>query len=87
MLICLPFCQLIIACKKGGTSIEDLAEKFPDMIVKVVTYVFSSDIEALLSRQNPIYFSTNLTYFHFLHLIDRYLLMFSKELQMKMLQR
>lgn len=29
--------QLIIACKKGGTSIEDLAEKFPDMIIKVVT--------------------------------------------------
>lgn len=28
--------QLIIACRKGGTSIEDLAEKFPDMIIKVV---------------------------------------------------
>lgn len=27
--------QIIIACRKGGTSIEDLAEKFPDMIVKV----------------------------------------------------
>lgn len=27
--------QLIISCRKGGTSIEDLAEKFPDMIVKV----------------------------------------------------
>lgn len=27
--------QLIISCSKGGTSIEDLAEKFPDMIVKV----------------------------------------------------
>ncbi|KAG5514623.1 hypothetical protein RHGRI_035876 [Rhododendron griersonianum] len=27
---------LIIACRKGGTSIEDLAEKFPDMIIKVV---------------------------------------------------
>lgn len=27
--------QLIIACRKGGTSIEDLAEKFPDMIIKV----------------------------------------------------
>lgn len=27
--------QLIIACQKGGTSIEDLAEKYPDMIVKV----------------------------------------------------
>jgi hypothetical protein len=30
----LPF-QLIIACSKGGTSIEDLAEKYPDMIIKV----------------------------------------------------
>lgn len=28
--------QIIIACKKGGTSIEDLAEKFPDMIIKVI---------------------------------------------------
>ena len=28
--------QIIIACRKGGTSIEDLAEKFPDMIVKVI---------------------------------------------------
>jgi succinyl-CoA synthetase beta subunit len=27
--------QLIIACSKGGTSIEDLAEKYPDMIIKV----------------------------------------------------
>ncbi|KAJ1397855.1 Succinyl-CoA synthetase-like [Sesbania bispinosa] len=31
---------LIIACRKGGTSIEDLAEKFPDMIVKVPVDVF-----------------------------------------------
>ncbi|XP_050205406.1 succinate--CoA ligase [ADP-forming] subunit beta, mitochondrial [Mercurialis annua] len=31
---------LIIACKKGGTSIEDLAEKFPDLIVKVPIDVF-----------------------------------------------
>ncbi|URD79501.1 serine threonine-protein phosphatase 2A regulatory subunit B [Musa troglodytarum] len=31
---------LIIACKKGGTSIEDLAEKFPDMIIKVPIDVF-----------------------------------------------
>ncbi|KAI4349365.1 hypothetical protein L6164_009958 [Bauhinia variegata] len=31
---------LIIACRKGGTSIEDLAEKFPDMIVKVPIDVF-----------------------------------------------
>ncbi|CAL5432617.1 unnamed protein product [Camellia sinensis] len=34
--------QLIIACRKGGTSIEDLAEKFPDMIIKVVTCLLSS---------------------------------------------
>eukprot|EP00245_Coleochaete_scutata_P005863 TRINITY_DN19789_c0_g1_i2.p1 TRINITY_DN19789_c0_g1~~TRINITY_DN19789_c0_g1_i2.p1 ORF type:complete len:437 (+),score=132.98 TRINITY_DN19789_c0_g1_i2:132-1442(+) len=26
---------VIIACAKGGTSIEDLAEKYPDMIIKV----------------------------------------------------
>ncbi|KAH0663578.1 hypothetical protein AABB24_011985 [Solanum stoloniferum] len=31
---------LIIACRKGGTSIEDLAEKFPDMIIKVPIDVF-----------------------------------------------
>lgn len=31
---------LIIACKKGGTSIEDLAERFPDMIIKVPVDVF-----------------------------------------------
>ncbi|ESW16862.1 hypothetical protein PHAVU_007G190800 [Phaseolus vulgaris] len=31
---------IIIACSKGGTSIEDLAEKFPDMIIKVPIDVF-----------------------------------------------
>ncbi|ONK57364.1 uncharacterized protein A4U43_C10F19330 [Asparagus officinalis] len=31
---------IIIACRKGGTSIEDLAEKLPDMIVKVPIDVF-----------------------------------------------
>ncbi|KAL2323411.1 hypothetical protein Fmac_027790 [Flemingia macrophylla] len=31
---------IIIACRKGGTSIEDLAEKFPDMIAKVPIDVF-----------------------------------------------
>ncbi|KAL1367654.1 hypothetical protein HN51_021775 [Arachis hypogaea] len=31
---------LVIACSKGGTSIEDLAEKFPDMIIKVPIDVF-----------------------------------------------
>ncbi|KAM7257449.1 hypothetical protein ACFE04_013190 [Oxalis oulophora] len=31
---------LIIACSKGGTSIEDLAEKYPDMIIKVPIDVF-----------------------------------------------
>lgn len=30
--------QLIIACKTGGTSIEDLAEKHPELIVKVTLY-------------------------------------------------
>ncbi|KAI4369711.1 hypothetical protein MLD38_018125 [Melastoma candidum] len=32
--------QLIIACSKGGTSIEDLAEKYPDMIIKVPVDIF-----------------------------------------------
>ncbi|CAA3021719.1 succinate-- ligase [ADP-forming] subunit beta, mitochondrial [Olea europaea subsp. europaea] len=32
---------LIIACKKGGTSIEDLAEKHPELIVKVPIDVFT----------------------------------------------
>ncbi|XP_068320134.1 succinate--CoA ligase [ADP-forming] subunit beta, mitochondrial-like [Pyrus communis] len=32
---------LIIACAKGGTSIEDLAEKFPDQIIKVPINVFT----------------------------------------------
>ncbi|KAI7730452.1 hypothetical protein M8C21_000922 [Ambrosia artemisiifolia] len=31
---------LIIACREGGTSIEDLAEKYPDMIIKVPIDVF-----------------------------------------------
>lgn len=35
---CHALLQLIIACRKGGTSIEDLAEKFPDMIIKVLAY-------------------------------------------------
>lgn len=37
---CHAVLQLIIACRKGGTSIEDLAEKFPDMIIKVPIDVF-----------------------------------------------
>lgn len=32
---------VIIACSKGGTSIEDLAEKYPDMIIKVPVDVFT----------------------------------------------
>ncbi|KAL2906847.1 Succinate--CoA ligase [ADP-forming] subunit beta mitochondrial [Bienertia sinuspersici] len=32
---------LIVACSKGGTSIEDLAEKYPDMIIKVPIDVFT----------------------------------------------
>lgn len=31
---------VIIACSKGGTSIEELAEKYPDMIIKVPIDVF-----------------------------------------------
>lgn len=33
--------QVIIACAKGGTSIEDLAEKYPDMIIKVMYHLLS----------------------------------------------
>ncbi len=40
MLLHIFFPQLIIACRKGGTSIEDLAEKFPDMIIKVIILLF-----------------------------------------------
>lgn len=32
---------VIIACSKGGTSIEDLAEKYPDMIIKVPVDVWA----------------------------------------------
>lgn len=32
---------VIIACSKGGTSIEDLAEKYPDMIIKVPVDIFT----------------------------------------------
>eukprot|EP00252_Welwitschia_mirabilis_P025635 TRINITY_DN80_c0_g2_i1.p1 TRINITY_DN80_c0_g2~~TRINITY_DN80_c0_g2_i1.p1 ORF type:complete len:423 (+),score=118.50 TRINITY_DN80_c0_g2_i1:150-1418(+) len=32
---------VIIACRKGGTSIEDLAEKYPDMIIKVYVDIFN----------------------------------------------
>jgi succinyl-CoA synthetase beta subunit len=31
--------QVIIACAKGGTSIEDLAEKYPDQIIKVIVFL------------------------------------------------
>lgn len=43
--------QLIIACKKGGTSIEDLAEKFPDLIIKVAIQI-SFCVLAWLTRQS-----------------------------------
>ncbi|KAG6429093.1 hypothetical protein SASPL_107132 [Salvia splendens] len=36
-----PVILLIISCKKGGTSIEDLAEKHPELIVKVPVDVFT----------------------------------------------
>lgn len=37
----------MIACAKGGTSIEDLAEKYPDQIIKVffvLVFVFVFDV-------------------------------------------
>ncbi|KAF2294907.1 hypothetical protein GH714_026942 [Hevea brasiliensis] len=53
---------LIIACKKGGTSIEDLAEKFPDLIIKVPIDVFkgitdedaAKVVDGLAPKINPI---------------------------------
>ncbi|KAF9606911.1 hypothetical protein IFM89_029510 [Coptis chinensis] len=48
---------LIIACRKGGTSIEDLAEKFPDMIIKVPIDVFKGitdeDAAKVVDGLNP----------------------------------
>ncbi|KAH7863202.1 hypothetical protein Vadar_014703 [Vaccinium darrowii] len=54
--------KLIIACRKGGTSIEDLAEKFPDMIIKVPIDVFkgitdedaAKVVDGLAPTINPI---------------------------------
>ncbi|XAR61069.1 Succinate--CoA ligase (ADP-forming) [Bertholletia excelsa] len=37
---CITVGPIIIACQKGGTSIEDLAEKYPGMIIKVPINVF-----------------------------------------------
>ncbi|KAK1283454.1 hypothetical protein QJS10_CPB21g00096 [Acorus calamus] len=53
---------IIIACRKGGTSIEDLAEKFPDMIIKVPIDVFegitdedaAKVVDGLAPKINPI---------------------------------
>nr|GMD61066.1 succinyl-coa ligase [adp-forming] subunit beta, mitochondrial [Ipomoea batatas]GMD66889.1 succinyl-coa ligase [adp-forming] subunit beta, mitochondrial [Ipomoea batatas] len=53
---------LIIACRKGGTSIEDLAEKFPDMIIKVPIDVFkgitdedaAKVVDGLAPKINPL---------------------------------
>lgn len=42
--------QIIIGCSKGGTSIEDLAEKYPNMIVKVIILLFSLDNLGWASR-------------------------------------
>lgn len=52
MLIANRLFQLIIACSKGGTSIEDLAEKYPDMIIKVnfPSLIFGSDCCVLYSH-------------------------------------
>ncbi|KAL0383642.1 UNVERIFIED_CONTAM: Succinate--CoA ligase [ADP-forming] subunit beta, mitochondrial [Sesamum calycinum] len=45
---------LIIACKKGGTSIEDLAEKHPELIVKVPVDVFTGITDEDAAKINPI---------------------------------
>ncbi|KAJ3682393.1 hypothetical protein LUZ60_014966 [Juncus effusus] len=47
--------ELIIACSKGGTSIEDLAEKYPNMIIKVPIDVFEgiTDAAKVVDGLNP----------------------------------
>lgn len=52
---CYSVFQLIIACAKGGTSIEDLAEKFPDMIVKVVNLSSFKQIHDHLATASTIH--------------------------------
>lgn len=41
---------VIIACSKGGTSIEDLAEKYPDMIIKVPVDIWTGITDKEASR-------------------------------------
>ena len=78
------FSQLIIACRKGGTSIEDLAEKFPDMIVKVVILLFYFWwLMIIIDIDSPSVLKCNWCNVCF----DRFPLMFLLELPMKMLQR
>ncbi|KAH9785255.1 Succinate--CoA ligase (ADP-forming) subunit beta [Citrus sinensis] len=53
---------IIIGCSKGGTSIEDLAEKYPNMIVKVPIDVFNGItdedaakvVDGLAPKINPL---------------------------------
>ncbi|KAI4980605.1 hypothetical protein ZWY2020_021090 [Hordeum vulgare] len=45
---------LIIACAEGGTSIEDLAEKFPDKIVKDAAKVVDGLAPKTADRQSSI---------------------------------
>lgn len=78
--------QLIIACQKGGTSIEDLAEKFPDMIIKVCSYHFPNLIVTLLSIHVSCV-CVILLWIYIYHLVCRCQLMSLKESQMKMLPK
>lgn len=45
--------QLIIACKKGGTSIEDLAEQHPELIVKVTIYTLQLYLALHITSLGP----------------------------------
>ena len=44
---------LMIGCSEGGTSIEDLAEKFPDKIIKVPVDVRTGELWVGLGRKMP----------------------------------
>ncbi|KAL0418625.1 UNVERIFIED_CONTAM: Succinate--CoA ligase [ADP-forming] subunit beta, mitochondrial [Sesamum radiatum] len=50
--------KLIIACKKGGTSIEDLAESHPELIVKINPIAETSD-KQLVAADAKLNFDDN----------------------------
>ncbi len=55
----------MIGCSEGGTSIEDLAEKFPDKIVKIPVDVRQGLTDAQVSRAGRFPFGLALSYMHY----------------------